>query len=75
MEHVGIVVTDLAGATAFFVALGLELRGEASVAGGWADRVLGHEGVRAKTAMLEAPDGHGRVELAEFRSPPAARIG
>jgi len=41
MEHVGIVVDDLAAATAFFVELGLELLGEGSVEGGWVDRVMG----------------------------------
>src|SRR4051794_12920454 len=69
MDHVGIVVDDLAAATAFFVELGLELQNEASVEGGWVDRVVGLEGVRAEVAMLETPDGHGRVELAKFHAP------
>ena len=69
MEHVGIVVNDLAAATEFFVELGLELQGEASVEGGWVDRVVGLEGVRAEIAMLETPDGQGRVELAKFQAP------
>ena len=69
MEHVGIVVDDLAVATAFFVELGLELQGEGSVEGGWVDRVVGLEGVRAEIAMMETPDGHGRVELAKFHAP------
>ncbi len=69
MEHVGIVVDDLAAATAFFLELGLELQGEASVQGGWVDRVVGLEGVRAEIAMLETPDGHGRLELAKFHAP------
>jgi catechol 2,3-dioxygenase-like lactoylglutathione lyase family enzyme len=69
MDHVGIVVDDLAAATAFFVELGLELQGEGSVEGGWVDRVVGLEGVRAEIAMLETPDGHGRVELAKFHAP------
>ena len=69
MDHVGIVVDDLAAATAFFVELGLELQGESPVQGGWVDRIVGLEGVRAEIAMLETPDGHGRVELAKFHSP------
>jgi catechol 2,3-dioxygenase-like lactoylglutathione lyase family enzyme len=69
MEHVGIVVDDIAAATAFFVELGLKLQGEASVEGGWVDRVVGLDGVRAEIAMLETPDGHGRVELAKFQAP------
>jgi catechol 2,3-dioxygenase-like lactoylglutathione lyase family enzyme len=69
MDHVGIVVDDLPAATAFFVELGLELQGEGQVEGGWVDRVVGLEGVRAEIAMLETPDGHGRVELAKFHAP------
>jgi catechol 2,3-dioxygenase-like lactoylglutathione lyase family enzyme len=71
MDHVGIVVEDLAAATAFFVELGLELEGSAAVEGGWVDRVVGLEGVRAEIAMLRTPDGHGRVELAKFLAPPS----
>jgi catechol 2,3-dioxygenase-like lactoylglutathione lyase family enzyme len=70
MDHVGIVVDDLAAATAFFLELGLELQGEGPVQGGWVDRVVGLEGVRANIAMMETPDGHGRIELAKFHAPP-----
>jgi catechol 2,3-dioxygenase-like lactoylglutathione lyase family enzyme len=69
MDHVGIVVHDLAAATAFFVELGLELQGEGLVEGSWVDRVVGLEGIRAEIAMLETQDGHGRVELAKFHAP------
>src|SRR5919201_1527107 len=69
MDHVGIVVDDLAAATAFFVELGLKLQGEGSVEGGWVDRVVGLEGVRSEIAMLETPDGHGRLELSKFHAP------
>jgi catechol 2,3-dioxygenase-like lactoylglutathione lyase family enzyme len=70
MDHVGVVVDDLAAATAFFVELGLELQGEGPVEGGWVDRVVGLEGVRAEIAMLQTPDGHGRLELSKFHAPP-----
>ncbi|HEY1690212.1 MAG TPA: VOC family protein [Solirubrobacteraceae bacterium] len=70
MDHVGIVVDDLAAATAFFIELGLELQGEGSVEGDWVDRVVGLEGVRAEIAMLETPDGHARIELSKFHAPP-----
>ncbi|UGS36465.1 VOC family protein [Capillimicrobium parvum] len=69
LEHIGIVVDDLAAAIAFFVALGLELEGEASVEGSSVDRINGLEGVRADIAMLRTPDGNGKVELARYRSP------
>ncbi|HEV7163409.1 MAG TPA: VOC family protein [Solirubrobacteraceae bacterium] len=69
MDHVGIVVEDLEAATAFFVELGLELQGEAPVAGDWVDRVIGLEGVQAEIAMMGTPDGHGRLELTKFHAP------
>ena len=70
MDHVGIVVDDLAEAVAFFVELGLELEGEAPVEGDWVDRIVGLEGVRAQLAMLRTPDGHARLELTKFHTPP-----
>ena len=69
MEHVGIVVDDLAAATEFFVELGLVLQGEGTVEGRWVDRVVGLEGVRADIAIMQTPDGNGRLELTKFHSP------
>ena len=71
MDNVGIVVDDLKAATAFFVELGLELEGEATVQGRWVDRIVGLDGVRSDIAMLRTPDGHGRLELTKFHTPPA----
>src|SRR5438309_3774135 len=61
LEHIGIVVDDVAAATAFFAALGLELEGKASVEGDPVDRINGLEGVTAEVVMLRTPDGHGKV--------------
>jgi catechol 2,3-dioxygenase-like lactoylglutathione lyase family enzyme len=69
MEHVGVVVDDLAAASAFFVALGLELVNEMSVEGDPVDRIVGLEGVRSDLAFLQTPDGNGRLELIAFRAP------
>ena len=71
LDNVGIVVDDLEAAIAFFVELGLELEGEATVEGRWVDRVVGLDGVRSDIAMMRTPDGHGRLELAKFHTPPA----
>jgi catechol 2,3-dioxygenase-like lactoylglutathione lyase family enzyme len=70
MDHVGIVVDDLAAATEFFVALGLERQGGGSVEGRSVDRIVGLEGVRTDFAMMRTPDGNGRLELIKFQSPP-----
>jgi catechol 2,3-dioxygenase-like lactoylglutathione lyase family enzyme len=69
LEHVGVVVDDLEGAKAFFVALGLEVDGEATVEGRLVDRINGLEGVRADVVILRAPDGGSALELARYRSP------
>ena len=69
MEHVGVVVDDLAAATAFFAELGLELQGEASVEGRAVDRINGLKGVRADIAMMATPDGNTKLELAKYHSP------
>ena len=73
MDNVLIVVEDLERAKAFFGELGMELEGETQVEGPWVDSVVGLDGVRADIAMLRTPDGHGRVELSRFHSPPAVR--
>jgi catechol 2,3-dioxygenase-like lactoylglutathione lyase family enzyme len=73
MDNVGIVVDDLEAAIAFFVELGLELEGEATVEGRWVDRVVGLDGVRADIAMVRTPDGHSRLELTRFHTPAAVR--
>jgi catechol 2,3-dioxygenase-like lactoylglutathione lyase family enzyme len=73
MDNVLIVVEDLEAAKAFFAELGMELEGEATNEGPWVDRVVGLDGVRSDIAMMRTPDGHGRVELAKFHTPPAVR--
>lgn len=71
MDHVGIVVDDLAGAVAFFVELGLELEVEMPVQGDWVDRVVGLNGVHVDIAMMKTPDGNSRLELTKFQAPTA----
>lgn len=73
MDNVLIVVDDLEAAKAFFAELGMELEGETQVEGPWVDSVVGLEGVRADLTMMRTPDGHGRVELSKYHTPPAVR--
>ena len=73
MDNVLIVVDDLEAAKAFFAELGMELEGEATNEGPSVDQVVGLDGVRCDIAMMRTPDGHGRVELAKFHTPPAVR--
>src|ERR1044072_5994851 len=71
MDNVGIVVDDLAASIDFFRELGLELEGRATIEGEWAGRVTGLGDQRVEIAMMRTPDGHGRVELSRFLTPPA----
>jgi catechol 2,3-dioxygenase-like lactoylglutathione lyase family enzyme len=71
MDNVGIVVTDIDAAIAFFTELGMELEGQAQIEGRWADRTVGLDGVRSDIAMMRTPDGHGRLELAKYDAPAA----
>jgi catechol 2,3-dioxygenase-like lactoylglutathione lyase family enzyme len=73
MDNVLIVVGDLEAAKAFFAELGMELEGEATNEGPWADQVVGLKGMRCDIAMMRPPDGHGGIELAKFHTPPAVR--
>ena len=73
MDNVLIVVDDLEAAKAFFVELGMELEGETQVEGPWVGRVVGLNDVRADITMMRTPDGHSRIELTKFHTPPAIR--
>jgi catechol 2,3-dioxygenase-like lactoylglutathione lyase family enzyme len=70
MDNVGIVVDDLAATIDFFRELGLELEGRDTIGGEWAGRVTGLGDQRAEIAMMPTPDGHGRLELSRFLTPP-----
>jgi catechol 2,3-dioxygenase-like lactoylglutathione lyase family enzyme len=73
MDNVLIVVDDLEAAKAFFAELGMELEGETQVEGPSVDSTVGLDDVRADITMMRTPDGHGRVELTRFHTPPAVR--
>ena len=70
MDNVGIVVESLDATVSFFTALGLELEGRAMVEGEWAGRVTGLGDQRVEVAMMRTPDGHSRLELSRFITPP-----
>ncbi|HTN60764.1 MAG TPA: VOC family protein [Devosia sp.] len=70
MDNIGIVVDDLEVTIAFFAELGLELEGRATVEGEWAGRVTGLGDQHVEIAMMRTPDGHSRLELSRFITPP-----
>ncbi len=74
LENVGIAVRDLEAAIAFFTDLGLTVLGRQTVSGDWADTAVGLDGNHVKIAMLQTPDGDGRLELFEYIHPDAIEI-
>ena len=70
MDNVGIVVESLETAIAFFTELGLTLEGRATIEGEWAGRVTGLGNQHVEIAMMVTPDGHSRLELSRFLTPP-----
>ncbi len=71
LENVAIAVRDLEATIAFFTDLGLTVVGRDTVSGAWTDTAVGLDGNHAKIAMLQTPDGHGRLELFEYIHPDA----
>ncbi|QHT62337.1 VOC family protein [Paenibacillus lycopersici] len=71
MDNVGIVVESLDDAISFFEEIGLKLEGRTTVEGEWAGRVTGLGSQRVEIAMMVTPDGHSRLELSRFLTPPA----
>jgi catechol 2,3-dioxygenase-like lactoylglutathione lyase family enzyme len=69
IDHVGIVVNDLAAAIAFFLDFGLDMLGEGEVEGDWVERIIGLQDVRAQVAMLRTPDGETNIELVKYHTP------
>ncbi|CCH90866.1 Glyoxalase/bleomycin resistance protein/dioxygenase [Modestobacter italicus] len=71
LENVAIAVRDLEATIAFFTDLGLTVLGRDEVSGEWADTAVGLDGNHVKLAMLQTPDGNGRLELFEYVHPDA----
>lgn len=70
LHNVGIVVESLDNAIEFFSEIGLQLEGRMMVEGEWAGRVTGLGDQTVEIAMMVTPDGHSRLELSRFISPP-----
>jgi catechol 2,3-dioxygenase-like lactoylglutathione lyase family enzyme len=68
-DHVGITVSDLDTATAFFTGLGLEVEGRMPMSGDFVDTVIGIPGSRSEIVVLRSPDGGPGIELSSFSEP------
>src|SRR5947199_9468697 len=70
MDNIGIVVESLDNAISFFKEIGLKLEGRATIEGEWAGRVTGLGSQQVEIAMMVTPDGHSRLEISRFLTPP-----
>ena len=70
MDNVGIVVESLDAAISFFTELGMTLEGRGTIEGEWAGRVTGLGDQHVEIAMMVTPDGHSRLEISRFLTPP-----
>src|SRR5687768_12146421 len=70
MDNMGIVVESLDETIAFFTELSLKLEGRATIEGEWAGRVTGLGNQHVEVAMMVTPDGHSRLEISRFLTPP-----
>lgn len=70
MDNVSIVVASLDNAINFFSEIGLKLEARMIIEGEWAGRVTGIKEQKVEIAMMATPDGHNRIELSKFISPP-----
>jgi glyoxylase I family protein len=75
IDNVGIAVRDLDETISFFTDLGLTVMGRDTVSGEWTDTAVGLDGNHARIAMLQTPDGTGRLELFEYIHPEAIETG
>ena len=74
LDHVSVVVDDLAAAIGFFTELGMTVIGEAPIEGAWVDRINAIENVQIDIVMMATPDRSGQLELTKFRHPKLVEI-
>ncbi|HMQ80064.1 MAG TPA: VOC family protein [Ignavibacteria bacterium] len=70
MDNISIVVESLDDAVVLFEEIGMKLEGRAKIEGEWAGRVTGLGNQTVEIAMMVTPDGHSRIELSKFITPP-----
>lgn len=75
LDNIGVFVSNLDAAIAFFEELGLALEGRQMVEGEFADACTGLTDQLCEIAMMVTPDGHSRLELCMFHRPTAVGNG
>ena len=76
IDHIGVVVDDLAVAKSFFMDFGFTIQGEAEEQSELLDKVVGLKGAKSHIVFLQAPNNQITLELTKFLNPanePAAK--
>jgi catechol 2,3-dioxygenase-like lactoylglutathione lyase family enzyme len=69
IDHISIVVNDLAAAKEFFIDFGFTIQGEAEEQSELLDKVTGIKNSKSQIVFLQAPNGQINLELAKFLRP------
>ena len=73
INHVNIVVSNLAETKAFFIQLGFEVGDESGLSGEWISSIVGLPDVKARYTTLSLPGTETNLELIEYASPPSEK--
>lgn len=69
IDHVGVIVKDLAAVKEFFLDVGLEVQWEAELEGEWVGQIIGLTNVKSRVVMMRAPGSQTGIEFSQFISP------
>jgi len=69
IDHVGLVVEDLATVRDFFEYFGMQVAGDGVVEGEWVDRLIGLKDAKCSMVMMTTPDGEATLEIIQFERP------
>lgn len=70
IDHINIVVSDLARSVRFYTdVLGFRKTHDVTMEGDWIERIIGLKGVKGLVAFVEPPGGGPRIELLQYVTP------
>lgn len=74
IDHINIVVKNLAEVKRFFVTLGFQVQDQSRLHGEWISKTVGLNDVDAEYVKLTLPGDSTSLELIQFKNPPANEV-
>ncbi|HSW80316.1 MAG TPA: VOC family protein [Candidatus Saccharimonadales bacterium] len=74
IDHIGVVVNDLAAAKKFFLDFGFTVQGEAEEQSDLLDKVTGIKNAKSQIIFMQAPNRQINVELTKFLHPESESV-